>query len=170
MRKNLIQQWWERGSRFFIRWRKLYIGEMRHTDLATLAPHLFWLITVSLHRFDKKRGEGGGGPNLPSNGGNYRFGGDATHRSVLRSKYPNPANLSITHLLVINRVIIWLTSPRRLIPTYESNNTCNNSKERNSNEVIIADVWISTRSKGVTNRRMVTVQWQINLRKSQTLI
>jgi hypothetical protein len=51
----------------------------------------------------------GTGPDLPPSGGNYRFGGDATHRSGFRLKDPNPATLA-----------------------YESKNTSKNSKERNS--------------------------------------
>ena len=47
---------------------------------------------------------------------NYRFGRRATHRSGFRSKRPESCNLSTTSPLVINRVTIRLTSPRRLIP------------------------------------------------------
>jgi hypothetical protein len=48
---------------------------------------------------------------------NYQFGRRATHRSDFRSQRPEPCNLSTTFPLVINRVTIWLTSPRWLIPT-----------------------------------------------------
>ena len=45
-----------------------------------------------------------------------RFVRRATHRSGFRSQRPKPCNLSTTSPLVINRVTIRLTSPRRLIP------------------------------------------------------
>ena len=46
-----------------------------------------------------------------------RFVRRATHWSGFRSQRPKPCNLSTTSPLVINRVTIRLTSPRRLIPT-----------------------------------------------------
>jgi hypothetical protein len=54
---------------------------------------------------------------------------DVTHRSGFRSKDLEPCNLSTTIPLVINRVTIRLTSPRRLIPACETKNTSKNSKE-----------------------------------------
>jgi hypothetical protein len=57
------------------------------------------------------------------------FRADVTHWCGFISKNLDPCNLSTTIPLVINRVTIQLTSPRRLIPACEMKNTSKNSKE-----------------------------------------
>jgi hypothetical protein len=51
----------------------------------------------------------------------------------------------------------------------ESKNTTKNKIKCNSIEVIIADEWLSTRSWGLANRKMTSVNGQNNLSKTQTL-
>ena len=60
-----------------------------------------------------------------------RFVWRATHRSGFRSQRPKPYNLSTTSPLVINRVTIRLTSPRKANPCCESKNTSKNKIKHN---------------------------------------
>ena len=80
---------------------------------------------------------GTGGPDLPSDGGNYRFGGDVTQTIRLPiNKVRTPQSqhhFSSGYQLCVAR----LTSPRRLILACESKNTTKNEKERPNCKCII---------------------------------
>ena len=77
-------------------------------------------------------------PNFLSSEDKYRFGGNLTH--MIRLLINTIRTLQSQHHVssVYQPCETWLTSPRRLIPTYESKNTSKNKKNNTS----FADEWL----------------------------
>ena len=76
-------------------------------------------------------------PNLLSDSGLLSLCSESDTPIRLQINKIRPCNLSTTTPLVINRVTIRLTLPRRLIPASATKNTSKNSKERSSIEVTL---------------------------------
>lgn len=75
---------------------------------------------------------GTGGPDLPSGGDNYRFGGNETQVDPASEQHdPKPRNRSTTSPLVINRRCTVDLAKKAKILACESKNTSKNKEECN---------------------------------------